>query len=159
MGLPNRVSGSLAKEQVEAFLGAVNTIRQSLPFLVSLKSDDRKKLVRIDESSQQWTTKMMELASQNPGFLPRDFDLDEMKRDVALWTTYTTVHQAMVKLFQEIEDTYMAVAVDAYSAALAVYAIGSKSDVGTDGLEPLMDELSKRFVHKAGKVSEAAAVK
>lgn len=148
MALPNRVSAVLAQTDSDAVLAACTTIRQKLPFLLALTSDEKKSLPRIDEAAQPWSAKMYEIANQHPDFLPRGFDLAEMKRDVDLWASFIPLYQAVASLMQLFDNTYTAIATDAYSEALAVYAIGSKSDIGTEGLENLMDEMSKRFVHK-----------
>jgi hypothetical protein len=38
----------------------------------------------MGDKSRAFVSKALEVARQNPDFLPRSFDLDEMKRDVEL---------------------------------------------------------------------------
>jgi Mlc titration factor MtfA (ptsG expression regulator) len=156
MGLPNRVSATLSDEDKAAVIAALATIKSKLPFLISLTTDEKKRLPRIDEGSQPWSEKMLTVATQHPDFLPGGFKTEEMRKDVTLWKDFIPVYQEITSLAQLVDNTYLAIAVDAYSAALAVYTFGSKSDVATEGLEDLMDELGKRFARKSGKASPGA---
>ena len=149
MPLPNRVSAILPKEDLAAALGGINTAKQKLPFLTEIPKGEKRRLVRIDEGAQPWSVKMLEVATQHAGILPRNFDLQEMRNDVELWGQLIQVNQALTSLKQLVDDTCNAVAVDAYSAALAVYRLGKDSGIGIEGLEELMDEFGKRFSRKS----------
>ncbi|MCL5267002.1 MAG: hypothetical protein M1469_02730 [Bacteroidetes bacterium] len=141
MALPNRVSAVLTEEDLGTALSGMGTTRGKLPFLIELKKEERRKLVRIDESAQPWTAR---------------FDVAEMRKDVELWSQMIKIDQALTSLKQLVEDTVAAVAVDAYSAALVVYHLGRDNEVGVEGLEDLMDEFGKRFAHKSSKSAESA---
>ncbi len=151
MALPNRVSAALTQEQSAAALSALDTVRQNLSFLITLSQEEKRSLPRIDAGGQPWASAILELATRNQDFLPRGFDLEEMRRDVNLWSALIPIQQAVTQLAQLVDNTYTAVAADAYSAALAVYALAKHNNIGTDGLDDLMDELGKRFAKKTGK--------
>ncbi len=151
MALPNRVSAVLTQEESDAVLASLDEVRQKMPFLISLLQDEKRSLPRIDPGAQPWASKLYELATRNQDFLPRGFGLDEMKRDVDLWSALIPIEQALTQLSQLVENTYAAVAADAYSAALAVYSFAKHNNVGTEGLDELLDELGKRFARKTSK--------
>jgi hypothetical protein len=151
MSLPNRVSAALTQADIDAVLAAIKTVNDKLPFLITLTQEERQSLPRFDASGQPWAAKLLETATLNPNFLPRGFDLDEMRRDVTLWSALTPIQQAVQKLNEQLDHTYIGVAADAYCAALAVYAFAKNSDVGTEGIEGIMDELAKRFARKTSK--------
>jgi hypothetical protein len=151
MGLPNRVSAELPEEDLGAVLGGFTTARGKMPFLVELTKEQRKRLVRIDGSAQPWSEKMLQFATQHPEIIPPKFDVREMGRDVRLWAQLIEIDQALTSLKQLVDDTLLSAAVDAYSAALAVYQLGQNSGLTGEGLEDLIDEFGQRFVRKSGK--------
>jgi hypothetical protein len=81
----NRISAALTQADREAVMTAILTLKSKLPFLVDLTADERKALPKMGDKSRAFVTKALEVATQNPDFLPRAFDLDEMRRDVELF--------------------------------------------------------------------------
>ena len=51
---------------------------------MDLTPEQRKSLPKMGDKSQAFVNKALEVATQNPDFLPGSFDLEEMKRDVEL---------------------------------------------------------------------------
>lgn len=51
-------------------LQAIATIKEKLPFLVDLSADDRKTLPKMGDKSRAFVSKALEVAAQNPEFLP-----------------------------------------------------------------------------------------
>ena len=61
------------------------------------------------------------MAQQNLDILPRAFDVDEFARDVALEEKLAGLSASFSKQAELLDDTLLAVASDAYVAALTVY--------------------------------------
>lgn len=76
------ISATLAQADREALLAAVATIKEKLPFLIDLTADERKALPKMGDKSRAFVSKALEVATQNPNFLPRSFDLGELRKDV-----------------------------------------------------------------------------
>jgi len=76
------ISATLTQADREAVMTAVATIKEKLPFLIDLTADDRKALPKMGDKSRAFVTKALEVATQNPDFLPRSFDLEELRKDV-----------------------------------------------------------------------------
>jgi hypothetical protein len=53
--------------------------------LIDLTNEERKALPKMGDKSRAFVSKALEVATQNPDFLPRSFDLDEMRKDVLLF--------------------------------------------------------------------------
>ena len=70
----NRVNGSLTPADREAVMRAIATIREKLPFLIDLTTEDRRTIVKMGDKSRAFVSKALEVATQNPEFLPRSFD-------------------------------------------------------------------------------------
>jgi hypothetical protein len=150
------ISATLTKEDREAVIAAVATIKQKLPFLMDLTAEERKSLPKMGDKSRAFVSKALEVANQNPDFLPRSFDLEEMKRDVELFESLYPVLLALTQLQELVDDTCVAVGSDAYAAALVVYNFAKASGKGS-GLDAVADEMSKRFARKSRKVQPEGA--
>jgi hypothetical protein len=150
----NRVSARLSPEDRDAILKAIETIREKLPFLIDLSSEERQSLPKTGDKSRAFISKAAEIARQNPDFLPRSFDIEEMWRDVELFESLYPVWQSLTQLCELVEDTKIAVGSEAYVAALLVYNYGRTSGL-TTGLDEVMDDLGKRFARRSRTLQEA----
>lgn len=93
--------------------------------------------------------KALEVAVQNPDFLPRSFDIEEMKKDVELFEALYPIVLALSQLQELLDDTIAIVGSEAYMAALAVYDYAKKNK-GDAGLEAAVDDMARRFARKSG---------
>jgi hypothetical protein len=151
----NRVTGSLNSERNAAIKTALETIYANLPFLIGLDAEERRGLPRMGDKSRAFVRKSLEVANQNPGMLPRAFDLEEFGRDVALDEALLPIAESVRKLSEMIDDTHTAVRSDAYLAALMVYQSAKRAGKNA-GLDGALDELGRRFVRKVVAVHEPA---
>ena len=146
----NQISATMTQTDRNAVLAAVATIKEKLPFLMDLTPEERKSLPKMGDKSQAFVNKALEVATQNPDFLPRSFDLEEMKRDVELFQALYPVFLSLTQLQELVDDTVMAVGSDAYAAALMVYSFAKASGKGS-GLDAVAAEMGKRFARKSRK--------
>jgi hypothetical protein len=146
----HQISATLAQSDRDAVLAAITTIKQKLPFLMDLTTEERKALPKMGDKSRAFVSKALEVATQNPEFLPRSFDLEEMRKDVQLFEAMYPIVMAMTQLQELLDDTYTTVGSEAYSAALQVYNYAKASGQGA-GLETVVDELGQRFARKPRK--------
>ena len=149
----NRIEAVLSPSDLAEVLAAFDTAKAKLPFLVDLSPEERKAMLKMGDKNLDFVTKALELASQNQDFLPRSFDVAEMKTDVDLLRGLVPIMTRLQPLYDLIEDTYMLVGSEAYAAALEVYRYAKQAHLG-GGLDPLLDSLGKKF---ARKVAPAAA--
>ncbi len=80
----NKVSAKLSSADREAVMQAITTIREKLPFLIDLTTEERKGLPKLGDKSRAFVSKALEIATQNPDFLPRSFDLNERNKRIAI---------------------------------------------------------------------------
>uniref|UniRef100_A0A832H4J4 Uncharacterized protein n=1 Tax=Oscillatoriales cyanobacterium SpSt-402 TaxID=2282168 RepID=A0A832H4J4_9CYAN len=146
----SQISATLDQLDRDAVLAAIATIKQKLPFLMDLTTEERKALPKMGDKSRAFVSKALEVATQNPDFLPRSFDLEEMRKDVQLFEAMYPIVMAMTQLQELLDDTYVAVGSEAYSAALQVYNYAKASGQGA-GLETVVDELGQRFARRTKK--------
>lgn len=146
----NRISASLSAADKDAVMQAIATIREKLPFLIDLTTEDRRTIVKMGDKSRAFVSKALEVATQNPNFLPRAFDIEEMRRDLALYEALYPVLLSLTQLQELVDDTCMASGSEAYAAALAVYNY-AKASGDVAGLDSVIDEMGRRFTRRSKK--------
>lgn len=144
----NRVSAVLPQSDIDVVMSSIGAIKQKLPFLTELTMEERKLMPKLGDKSRAFVEKSLELATQNPGFLPRDFDVEEMRKDVNLFKGTYAIQQALTKLSEAVNDTVTAAGSEAYVAALLVYNYAKINGISTAGLDAVLDELGQRFARK-----------
>ncbi len=144
----NRISTSLSQADREAVMAAVTTIREKLPFLMDLTTEERRSLPKMGDKSRAFVSKTLEVATQNPDFLPRSFDIEEMRQDVELFQALHPILLSLTQLQELLDDTYLAVGSEAYAAGLVVYNYAKNSGQGF-GLDAVVDEMGRRFARKS----------
>jgi hypothetical protein len=155
--MPNMpISAQLSQADRDAVMAAIATIKAKLPFLIDLSADDRKALPKMGDKSRAFVSKAMEVATQNPDFLPRSFDIAELQKDVQLFESLYPILLSLTQLQDLVDDTCLAVGSEAYAAALQVYTYAKASGQGT-GLETAVEELGLRFARKSRKPKSQVA--
>lgn len=154
MPTSNHVSGTLTTEQQQQALAAIAELRAQLPFLIDLSPEDRRALPKMGNKGRAFVDQGLATATQNEGILPRSFDLDEYRRDVELVRLLEPIHLALRQLAELVEDTFLAVGSDAYSATLVVYQAAKMAGTG-GALDEHLDGLSKRFARRVRPAEDA----
>jgi hypothetical protein len=142
--IPNKISATLSEKDKEAILNAIETIRNKMPFLISLSSDDIKSLMRMGTQSKDFVDKALEIAKQNEEILPRAFDVNEMSKDVVLYRDLGAIRIALMQLMEQLESTYVLVGSEAFAAGRLIYN-QIKTTGNNEGLVSAADEMKKRF--------------
>jgi len=141
------ISAALSKEDRDAVMDAVAVIKEKLPFLVDLNAAERKSLPKMGDKSRAFVSKALEVATQNPDFLPRSFDLEELRKDVQLFEALYPLLLSVTQLQELLDDTCLAVGSEAYAAALQVYTY-AKASGNVGGLDAVVGEMGQRFARK-----------
>lgn len=144
------ISATLDAKDREAVMQAIATIKAKLPFLIDLNADQRKALPKMGDKSRAFVSKAMEVAAQNSDFLPRSFDLEEMRKDVQLFEAMYPIVVALTQLQELVDDTCLAAGSEAYAAALQVYHY-AKASGQVGGLDAVVSEMGQRFARKPRK--------
>jgi hypothetical protein len=144
------ISASLTQSDRDEVLLAVATIKSKLSFLIDLSAEERKTKAKMGDKSRAFVTKALEVATQNPDFLPRSFDLEEMRKDVQLFEAMYPIVVALTQLSELVDDTALAAGSEAYTAALQVYNYAKASGQGS-GLDAVVSEMGQRFARKPRK--------
>lgn len=153
----NKISANLSATDRLAVMDAIATIREKLPFLVDLTTEDRRTMLKMGDKSRAFVSKALEVATQNPEFLPRSFNVEEMRRDLALYEALYPILLSLTQLQELVDDTYIAIGSEAYAAALAVYNY-AKASGDVTGLDAVIDEMGRRFTRRSKKKQPETSV-
>jgi len=152
--LENKIDVVVTDENKTAVANAVQAVHDALPFLLDLTPDERRKMLVLGDRSVAFVNKALELADLNSDFLPGSFNVEEMRKDVNLYNDLRAIRASIVSLQELMEDTIMQAGNEAYSAALVVYHYAKSTRMHAEGLDELVDEMSKRFHRKSKKIVE-----
>lgn len=144
----NRINATLSAADLQAVMEAINTIREKLPFLIDLSPEERRTLPKMGDKSRAFVSQALTVATQNSDFLPRSFNVEEMRKDVELASALEPIMAALTQLQELVEDTYLEVGSEAYTSALLVYSYAQSSGQGS-ALDDLLDDMGRRFARKA----------
>lgn len=147
----NRISAELPASVKEEILKAIDVIQSKLPFLIDVSASEKQGMAKFGDKNHAFVTKALELANLNKNAMPANFDAEEMKRDVELVLSLYPIMKSLDMLYEKINDTYFVAGSEAYSAGLLVYMYLKAANIATGGLDDVLDDLGKRFVHKASK--------
>jgi hypothetical protein len=153
----NSISATLTVEDREAVLAAINSIRERLPFLVSLSRAERMATTKLGARTHGFARQAFEIAAQNPGILPAAFSVEQLRNTERLYEGLSAIKLALDQLKKQVDDTTIKVGSDAYASARSIYAFAKGGFAGAS-LKSAADELGKRFIRRSKSAASEAAV-
>lgn len=144
----NRISATLSQQDCAQIMSNINRIKEMMPFLITLTSQEFRDLLKMGDKSRTFVAKALEIVTQNPDIMPRGFDIDEFRRDMDLFQALESFRSALTQLLQMIESTQTLVGSDAYISSLIVYEQVKNNHLGL-ALEDAADQLGRRFIRKS----------
>ncbi|MBD1997691.1 hypothetical protein H6G00_13815 [Leptolyngbya sp. FACHB-541] len=143
------LSANLSTADQAAIEAALETIREKLPFLVTMTTEERRKMAKLGDKTRAFVQKSVEFAARHPDYLPRRFDFDAMQEDVDLFMALYPIWVALNDLQELVHNTYMLAGSEAYAAAREVYS--SAKATGKGEIDSSLNEMGRRF-RKSRKV-------
>ncbi|TCO75578.1 hypothetical protein EV699_1432 [Plasticicumulans lactativorans] len=141
------ISADLTPEAIEQVRVHLRAIEILLPFLIALTNDERRQLPKAGDAGISFIEHCYAAIETYQGMMPRDFDLDEYKRDVALRAALAVIAVEIARLHTRVQDTLMLVGSEAYAGSLEVYAASQRAGKG-QGLDHLLGLARRRFARR-----------
>lgn len=126
------------------------------PLLVSVTPATKKVMVKMGDGSEAFCRKALEVMEENLSLMPRGFDLDEMKRDLAERDAIDARVVKLTRLLEQLRNTQMAVGSDVMVSALEGYAVLKAVGRG-EGVQELRKLLGRRFDRAPAPPRDVAA--
>lgn len=137
-------------------MAAIATIRQNLPFLLALKPEDRKSILKLGPKSVKFVAEVRKLAAAHPELVPSAIDFPEFAKDADLVEALGRFQPELAQVSEAVEDTLMVAGSEAMNSALILYGILQTSARAVPGLDETVKELGQRFRQKRSKKEPAA---
>ncbi|MBW4450383.1 MAG: hypothetical protein KME38_27035 [Spirirestis rafaelensis WJT71-NPBG6] len=133
------VNASISPQDIQEIKAALQTVQKKLPFLITLTTEERRKLVKMGDKSLAFVNNSVAAAQSNRDILPASFDVEELVRDYQLVSTLTELLTSMRQLTEQVDDTLLAVGSDAMTSSVKTAA------KKTPGLKTIAEQLGERF--------------
>lgn len=146
----NLISLLFTKDQQAAVLALLAQILQILSGTITLEPDERRGLTKAGAGSDHFIRIVYLALQQNPGIVPRNFDLAEVEADLAAHDLLLPILTMLQQVLARVEDTRTALGSDLMVAANRGYAL-LKANGSADGLEDVLNEASYRYAKKRRK--------
>jgi hypothetical protein len=100
----------------------------------------------------------LQACADNASLLPGYLNVEEMRKDYALYRALGDVLQPLAQLYEKVRDTQMLAGSEAYSTALMSYRMfqmAGKS--GMPGMDAVVSRLSERFAGQGASATPEPA--
>jgi hypothetical protein len=124
---------------------AIADVRQAVPFLKDLTTEERKSIAKISTKGIAFVHKAVAVAEQNPQILPPFVTVDQMRANSDLLDNLTAILIAVDQLRKQLGDTAVFIGGEAYAAARNIYTYAASAG---PALETAVEELSQYFTRK-----------
>ena len=150
----NWLSATLSSEEVEAAVAGLKGIEAALPFVVTLKKDERMAVPKVGAKSMEFSKKAYQYADKNPELVPGFVDMVEFKSDLELAEGLETILNHLVPLVAKLQDSVALAKADSYQNARHVYHHSKASaNAGVPGGSAVADELGKLYKNRGSSGS------
>lgn len=140
----NLISYQLTSADLAAVDGALKTLEDRLASLIDLTPVQRRTLVKMGDKSEAFARKAVEVLNNNPNVLPGNFDLAELRRDLAGFDQLRRRLMRVARIHERMADSQLALGSDVMSATLEGYAFLKVAGQG-EGLDAARKALAVRF--------------
>ncbi|MES2474890.1 MAG: hypothetical protein V4640_03845 [Verrucomicrobiota bacterium] len=140
------IDAAVSDTQRTAVFSALTTIESNLTFLVNLTAQERKALPKMGSATQSFVSKAMEIADNNPQFVPPYVNLPAMRKDYDLAVRLQGIEMQLASLHEKVSDTNLAAGSEAYVTGLTIYnSLKAAAKINIPGAKALAAELAERF--------------
>lgn len=141
------IDATITDAQRIAVFTAIADIESSLAFLINLTAQERQALPKMGSATQSFVSKALEIATNNPQFVPPYVDVTAMQKDYDLAVRLQGIEMQLASLCEKVSDTNLAVGSEAFVTGLTLYnSIKAAGKVNVPGAKALAAELAERFV-------------
>ena len=145
--MQNRIDAALSAADKDQILQLIQQIKGLMPFLVDLSADEIRELSKMGDRGLPFVRAAITAAEHDDNFLPRSFEVAEMRKDVDLLESLPPIMAAVSQLNELLNDTWLLAGSDAFAAGLEVYAAAQRNGSGEAMTESLQN-MGRRFERK-----------
>ncbi|MEH2176724.1 hypothetical protein [Nostoc sp.] len=151
------IAATLSPQDIQEIKAALQTVQRKMPFLITLSTEERRKLVKMGDKSLAFVNNSVTAAQSNREILPASFDVEELIRDYQLASALTELLISVQQLAEQVDDTLMAVGSEAMTSSLTVYDYVKTASKKTPGLKTVAEQLGERFKAIKGRPAKTTS--
>lgn len=141
------ISASFSSEDEQKALALIAELKALLPFGIKLSAEERMSMPKLDDGRLPFVEKGLNFGQQQPMIVPPFTPLEELSKDLKLFSSLRRVALELNSLSEMVNDTRTAAGSDAYQAALTIYnSAKGAAKMGVPGTQTFVDELGKLFI-------------
>ena len=129
MNYPNLLSTTIPNKDLKEILDAINFIDNKLSDLVTLSHEEHDALPKTGTDVITFVLDNLKEAEHNLETIPKDVDLDEIKKDVKLIHSIYKILNPLKQLEKKLEDSAMLAGSEAYLPSIAIYNALKAEDI------------------------------
>lgn len=152
----NRIALQWDVERLNALDSLLSGLEGQLTDLIGLSPDERRELTKMGNKSEAFCRQAVTVLSENAQVLPRNFDVDAYRADLAALDALRPRLSRIQRLYERMVDSEMALGSDLMVASLEGYALLKVAGRG-EGLDALRQSLGARFDRRRRQEPEATA--
>ncbi|MEO7098046.1 MAG: hypothetical protein ABI162_01705 [Luteolibacter sp.] len=153
----NRISAVLTAADLASAEASLDSVRPKLPFLISLTSDARSKLLKLGDGRVALDEDAHALMQDHPTLVPSYIDKVELEKDRTLRQQLDGLRLSVQALLDDIESTEMQLGAEMLQVYLGFYSNAKEAEKrGIPAAKTVVDVLGKYFA-RSGKATPAAA--
>ena len=101
----NLISLQISTADLAAVDSALKSLEDKLIGLIDLSTEQRSGVVKMGDKSEAFCRKAVEVLGNNPGVLPGNFSLTEMRRDLAAFDALRPRLNRLEKIYERMRDS------------------------------------------------------
>lgn len=142
----NRITAELSTADLSAAEASLSSVRQKLPFLISLTNGDRAKLLKLGDGRLALDEDAHALMEDHPTLVPGYVDMAELEKDRTLRQQLDGLRLAVKALQDDIESTEMQLGAEMLQVYLGFYSTAKEAEKrGVPAAKTVVEVLSKYF--------------
>ncbi|WP_158885739.1 hypothetical protein [Rhodanobacter sp. L36] len=142
----NRISAVLSEQDVATVQGALATMRELLPFLVTLSAQDRREMPRLGLKSVGFDEKCVTYMASRAQFVPGFINTADLQKDRQLRSQLMRFATELQTLAMSVDDTLQSVSSELWMADLAYYqSVREAAHRGHEDAHDVYEDLSQGF--------------
>jgi hypothetical protein len=140
----------IPQETEDLLLQHATALKDLLPWLIELQSEERMRLAKLSRRRQEFLDKIHIHAVQNPEFMPQYADITEYINDMDSSKSLQKLNAKLLGIQKMIQDSIMLLQSDAYNIGRAFYkSVQTAYKHGAPGAEKIIEDLSYHFKRKS----------
>ena len=129
MTYPNLLSTTIPNKDLKEIIDAINLINEKLSDLVTLDREELDALPKTGSDTIKFVLDNLKVAESHPELVPKEVDLNEIKKDVKLIHSIYKILTPIKKLEKKLEDSALLAGSEAYLPSIAIYNAVKADDI------------------------------